>query len=163
MSDDDERWGPEDFERDTGPVDPAMLGLDDALLDDLAAGHPPAPGDVAAVHLAAWRDEVRRPVSGWLSDPSQPSGWRWVEDLGAMADATQMLPVVTATAGRVEYEGSVDYFTPTDEYIYTDPVADDAWPRITEVTDDDLPDAFPDGWGDGPTERDQAAIDAGNA
>jgi alpha-amylase/alpha-mannosidase (GH57 family) len=137
MSDDDERWGPEDFERDAGPVDPAMLGLDDALLDDLAAGHPPTPGDVAAVHLAAWRDEVRRPVSGWLSDPSQPSGWRWVEDLGAMTDATQMLPVVTATAGRVEYEGSFDYFTPTDDRERVDGWCEDRSPAIGEITRND--------------------------
>lgn len=47
-------------------------------------------------------------------------------------------------------------------YRYTDPVDDDAWPRIT-AADDDPPDRFPDGWGDAPTERDQAAIDAGNA
>lgn len=48
-------------------------------------------------------------------------------------------------------------------YVYTDPVADERWPRITEPNDDDVPDAFPEGWGSAPTERDQAAIAAGNA
>jgi hypothetical protein len=47
-------------------------------------------------------------------------------------------------------------------YTYTDPVGDSAFPRITEPTED-VPDAFPENWGDAPTERDQAAIDAGNA
>ena len=45
-------------------------------------------------------------------------------------------------------------------YVYTDPVDDVEWPRIVEP--DEL-DEFPDGWGEQPTERDQAAIDAGNA
>lgn len=50
-------------------------------------------------------------------------------------------------------------------YCYSDPCADDEWPRITEHDEsgpcaDDL---FPEGWGSKPTERDQAAIDAGNA
>lgn len=48
----------------------------------------------------------------------------------------------------------------------TDPVDDDWWPGITALGNepDGRPDRFPDAWGDdGPTERDQAAIDAGNA
>lgn len=48
-------------------------------------------------------------------------------------------------------------------YVYTDPVDDPQFPRVTAADLDDLPDAFPDGWGEAPTERDQAAIDAGNA
>ncbi len=48
------------------------------------------------------------------------------------------------------------------DYVYTDPAMDPAEPRITEPGDTD-PDAFPDGWAAGPTERDQAAIIAGNA
>jgi hypothetical protein len=48
-------------------------------------------------------------------------------------------------------------------YVYTDPVDDDAYPRITTADPDDMPDAFPENWGAAPTERDQAAIDAGNA
>lgn len=49
------------------------------------------------------------------------------------------------------------------DYVYTDPVADPDWPHITDPDDDDCPDCFPDTWGAAPTERDQAAIDAGNA
>lgn len=51
-------------------------------------------------------------------------------------------------------------------YCYSDPTTDDEWPRISahdpdrEICPDDL---FPPGWGAQPTERDQAAIDAGNA
>lgn len=48
------------------------------------------------------------------------------------------------------------------DYVYTDPVDDPSWTRISEPTDED-PDAFPQGWSSEPTERDQAAIDAGNA
>lgn len=48
-------------------------------------------------------------------------------------------------------------------YVYSDPTTDAAWPRIAQATDDDVPDCFPAGWGGAPTERDQAAIDAGNA
>ena len=49
---------------------------------------------------------------------------------------------------------------PDTGYVYTDPVADDTFPRIVEAVDLD---DFPEGWGAAPTERDQAAIDAGNA
>ncbi|BBG01536.1 MULTISPECIES: hypothetical protein [Pseudonocardia] len=49
------------------------------------------------------------------------------------------------------------------DYVYTDPAHDPAWPHITDHTDDTAPDCFPDTWSSEPTERDQAAIDAGNA
>lgn len=53
---------------------------------------------------------------------------------------------------------------PTEhDYVYTDPVDDPAWTHITEPDDDDCPDCFPGSWSSEPTERDQAAIDAGNA
>jgi hypothetical protein len=55
--------------------------------------------------------------------------------------------------------------TPPDEhadYVYTDPTMDTDAVRITEPGDVD-PDAFPDGWAGQPTERDAAAIVAGNA
>lgn len=51
-------------------------------------------------------------------------------------------------------------------YVYTDPVEDDDYPRITAHESDEpcSSDLFPEDWGSkGPTERDQAAIDAGNA
>lgn len=47
-------------------------------------------------------------------------------------------------------------------YRHSDPVTDPAYPGITAL-DGDADDAFPPGWGSEPTERDQAAIDAGNA
>lgn len=51
-------------------------------------------------------------------------------------------------------------------YRYTDPTHDDGWPRIAKHDADREPcpdDLFPVSWGSEPTERDQAAIDAGNA
>jgi hypothetical protein len=50
-------------------------------------------------------------------------------------------------------------------YRYTDPAADDAWPDISEYNADREPcpdDLFPPSWGATPTERDRAAIEAGN-
>jgi hypothetical protein len=46
-------------------------------------------------------------------------------------------------------------------YVYTDPVDDPAFPRITEPTSE-VPDRFPHDWSQQPTERDHAAIAAGN-
>lgn len=52
----------------------------------------------------------------------------------------------------------------TDVLSDMDPAADPFWPGITELDESGRPDAFPPDWGEqGPTERDQAAIDAGNA
>lgn len=48
-------------------------------------------------------------------------------------------------------------------YRHHDPITDPAWPNITGPDPDDQPDAFPPYWGSEPTERDRAAIDAGNA
>lgn len=138
---------------------PDDIDADDTFLDRVGDGQPPA-GDPVAEALARWRDEVRRPISGWVPDSTAPSGWSWHPDLTAI-EATSALPAVT---GRVEYGGAVNITNPRPaDYVYTDPTTDDAWPRIAEVTDDDTPDAFPPGWGGAPTERDQAAIDAGNA
>jgi hypothetical protein len=48
-----------------------------------------------------WQQEIRSaplpPVSGWVEDPSQPSGWRWEPDLARlphMADPTGVMPAV---------------------------------------------------------------------
>lgn len=48
-------------------------------------------------------------------------------------------------------------------YVFTDPVDDAAHPRIAAGDPVSPPDVFPENWAAGPTERDQAAIDAGNA
>lgn len=77
--------------------------------------------------------------------------WERLTGNPAPADAdpaTTMLPVIEA---------------PTLGYRYSDPVDDPDWPRIQAATDDDEPDEFPDTWSSEPTQRDQAAIDAGNA
>lgn len=48
-------------------------------------------------------------------------------------------------------------------YVYTDPVGDPRFPGISAVDPDHVPDVPPPTWGFEPTQRDQAAIDAGNA
>jgi len=47
--------------------------------------------------------------------------------------------------------------------VYTDPVGDPRFPGISAVDPDHVPDVPPPTWGFEPTQRDQAAIDAGNA
>lgn len=49
------------------------------------------------------------------------------------------------------------------EYRHTDPAPDENYPRISAYDPDHADDAFPVGWSGEPTERDQAAIDAGNS
>jgi hypothetical protein len=49
-------------------------------------------------------------------------------------------------------------------YRFSDPCQDPGFPRVTEHDGPDSAyDTFRPGWGSEPTERDQAAIDAGNA
>lgn len=43
------------------PDDLAAVAADDQLVDDLAAGCQPPDDDQVAQHLAAWRDETRKP------------------------------------------------------------------------------------------------------
>lgn len=45
----------------------------------------------------------------------------------------------------------------------TDPIEDPDWPNIRAYDPDRDDIDFPDNWGTEPTERDRAAIDAGNA
>lgn len=158
----------------TSADDPAAVAADDQLVEDLRAGATPPTADQVASALAVIRaDALReplRPISGWIEDRTEPSGWRWVRDLAALEPGIEDLQAMPAVhSGPVVYAGFVDWPSPTprapapDVYRYTDPVDDPQWPGITEATDDDVPDAFPHGWGAAPTERDQAAIDAGNA
>lgn len=111
-------------------ADPAGVERDDELVEDLRAGQVPD-RDALGPALAAWRDEVQRPVSGWITDPSEPSGWRWVRDLSDV-EATAALPVVPA--GQVRYGGAVDYLNrprgendhlvqPTDNRLRDDDLA----------------------------------------
>lgn len=74
----------------------------------------------------------------WLALPPLGGEWRHIEGLGWQLIQDE------------------------PEYVYSDPVDDSAWPRIT-APEDEAPDAFPEDWAAAPTERDQAAIDAGNA
>lgn len=59
--------------------------------------------------------------SGWVADPDEPSGWRWIRDLTSISAATHILPTVptvpTAPAtpeGRVDFQGAVDWAWPPD-------------------------------------------------
>lgn len=60
--------------------------------------------------------------------------------------------------GTPASDGELAAALATTGYTYTDPVSDDAYPRIVEAIELD---EFPPGWGEHPTERDQAAIDGG--
>ena len=95
-------------------------------------------------------------TGGWVfrtpgDDPLTPLfDTVWAEVMGRHSDANR-----DGIADHAQAEPA--------PYVYTDPVEDDTYPRITAHDPDNPPDAFPDSWSGGPTERDQAAIDAGNA
>ncbi len=74
-------------------------------------------------------NEARRPISGWITDPNEPSGFRWLSDLSVIDD-TAALPAVVRDAGDV---GDV-----------MDPTAPD--PTPDEITHPDHPD-FVHPWG----------------
>ncbi len=50
-------------------------------------------------------NDARRPISGWITDPAEPSGFRWLPDMSVIDDTTAL----PAVAGRVEYAGHIDY------------------------------------------------------
>lgn len=74
-------------------------------------------------------------------------------------------PAMTMLTGSTPGDGTAAILIddPTPGYCYSDPVDDPDWPRIQASSDDDWPDEFPVSWSSEPTQRDQAAIDAGNA
>jgi hypothetical protein len=98
--------------------------------------------------------------NGWEYDSRAPQADNSATSMMPVYAATDAEPVITTepATGPIPQVA----FQPA-EYVYTDPVTDEAWPGITAPDDDNPPDCFPDGWGSEPTERDQAAIDAGNA
>lgn len=134
--------------------DRRAVAWDDRIVELLRGGGLPA-GEVEAI-LAAYRHQVHAaPVgSSALAAVDRPSRF----------DDPRANPIAFLSVRGPGDGGYADYIRPEDDpYVYTDPVDDDRWPHITEAFDDDVPDCFPPGWGDAPTERDQAAIDAGNA
>lgn len=144
-------------------VDPDAVADDDQLIEDLRAGAQPPSHDDVARHLAAWRDATSTATDPWIYRRLSDERLVDVPASTGRDPATTMLPAQT-----VRYGDAVDWARPPAEpstggYVYTDPAADHTWPRITDPVDDDTPDAFPPTWSGAPTERDQAAIDAGNA
>jgi hypothetical protein len=97
----------------------------------------------------AW---VRDPVLGWRDDPWTPL----FDDLWRETMGDHDVPDEHNGTGEGLVESPV-------HYAYTDPVDDDDWPGITAHDPETVVDFFPETWGEEPTERDQAAIDAGNA
>lgn len=161
--------------------DPARGWFDEPLpiYDQLAAGSPvgpiesylPAqpsaepPAELARLYelyphldrpsLEAWHELNERIYDTMCSmlAPEQPEPVELPVPPGDPDPVTQPLPVQPPLTPVPEPE----------HWNQADPVADEKWPRITSVIDAvDLPDVFPGGWGAAPTERDQAAIDAGN-
>lgn len=92
-------------------------------------------------------------MGDWLLDPNTDR-WQYFPDLPSPKPG----PLDPPQDPALSQLGPVDWTVNA-----TDPVHDPAWPRITEASDDEAPDRFPDGWGEAPSDRDQAAIDAGNA
>lgn len=80
-------------------------------------------------------------VSGWITDPDEPSGFRWERDLTASGSVTQMLPTVPPV-GRVDFHGAVDWAWPPDgedAEVWVPPREDD-WCEDRapdELSDDD--------------------------
>lgn len=71
--------------------DPHEVERDDEVVEDIITGTRVMPG-VVEQGLAAIHDDVRRApmphVSGWIEDPREPSGWRWLENLAEMPPDT---------------------------------------------------------------------------
>lgn len=83
------------------------VAADQQFIEDLRAGAEPPTEDQVAAGLAAMRAAADGPpVSGWLEDPTEPSGWRWVPDLSTLdpAVAGRALP-----GGPVDYAGHRDW------------------------------------------------------
>lgn len=77
------------------------------------------------------------------------------DDGDGIADFAQL-------GGEAAADDETHHALRTLSYHHSDPVKDDAFPGITAL-DGDADDAFPPDWGTEPTERDAAAISAGNA
>ena len=102
--------------------------------------------DPATTQLPPMTPSPTRRVSGWVADPDEPSGWRWMPDVSAIAAATQILPIVTAPEGRVDFQGAVDWAWPPDgadaEAPGDDDERGDGWcedrsPEFGEITSRD--------------------------
>lgn len=68
--------------------------------------------DPATTQLPASGAVYPSRTSGWVEDPAEPSGWRYVRDLTAAGQATELLPVVPL--GRIDFEGATDWAWPQD-------------------------------------------------
>lgn len=94
-------------------------------------------------------------MGDWLLDPTT-GRWKHFPDLPT--------PVPPEPRPVVGDDPALAQLGPVDWTVNAvDPVTDPAWPRITEASDDNPPDRFPDGWGETPSDRDLAAMNAGNA
>lgn len=102
---------------------------DDDRYNDPASTRLPSPG----------RPSPTPRRSGWVADPDEPSGWRWMPDLTDLSAVTGILPVIPL--GKVDFQGAVDWAWPPDDYDtgdLIDPNAPD--PTPDEITDPDHPD-----------------------
>ena len=112
-------------------ADPYEVARDDESVENVRFGTPPV-GWVEQ-RLTDFRNDAHReplpPVSGWIEDPSEPSGWRWVENLAEMPDGTphrvgpsQPYPTPHEWAGWAHEDGSVYARAYADEFEYGGPV-----------------------------------------
>lgn len=127
---------------DESPVDPGEVDTTEREVERLRAGQRD-PADPVSGALADWRDEVRRPISGWVEDPSAPSGWSWVPDLSVLPTPVQdrmVLPAVHRGGERLTYQDAIDYRRAHwDAPVDVPPRVDD-WCEdrpLSDLTDDD--------------------------
>lgn len=117
--------------RDNDWFDPHEVQRDDEVVEDIITGTRVMPG-VVEQGLAAIHDDVRRApmphVSGWIEDPREPSGWRWIENLAEMPAGTahrigppQPYPTPRTWDGWADEDGTVYTRGHANEFEYGGP------------------------------------------
>lgn len=115
--------------------------------------------------------------TGWTDeDPATPifngmftalaRRWKQLDDEAGIPEDRRVEVGIVGLHHDEDGDGWADRDDERPAYVYTDPVEDPAYPGITAMVPKEHggpPDAFPEGWSSEPTERDLAAIEAGNA
>jgi hypothetical protein len=106
-------------------ADPYEVARDDEAIENVRFGTPPA-GWVEQ-RLTDFRNDTHREplphVSGWIEDPREPSGWRWIENLAEMPPGTahkvgppQPYPTPRVWDGWADEDGTVYVRGHADEF-----------------------------------------------
>lgn len=105
-------------------------------------------------------EELRGPVGDWAVGRQAWLEQWYQQTRNELLDVGEHPQVAEATDPPT---GPLPAVPPSADYRYRDPISDPAWPNIAGPGPGAPPDVFPPSWGAEPTERDRAAIDAGNA